>query len=272
MAAAPLTPGSSDTPDAPPERAENTARGRRLLLFTKPGVPGRVKTRLTTELTSEEAAAVHRAFVDDLLERLARGEFDLRIAWALDPGEAIPPLDAALDPALDLAAGALRQQGADLGERLFRGLGAAATADGGAAVVGALGSDHPTVDLDVLGEAFERVEAGADAVLGPSLDGGYYLIVVSARALRPELFAGIDWSTERVLEQTVARIEAAGLRLERVAAALDVDTPDDLRRLAAELAGADPGLCPRTRRVLARLGWAADAVPGPDGARSWNGA
>jgi len=161
---------------------------------------------------------------------------------------------------------ALRQEGTDLGERLFRGLSAAAALDGGARAVAALGSDHPTVDLEVLAAAFERVEAGADVVLGPSFDGGYYLIVTAASALRPELFAGIDWSTERVLEQTVARIEAAGLRLQRVAPALDVDTPEDLRRLAAELAAAAPELCPRTRRVLSTLGLGTTGGPGPDAA------
>lgn len=254
------------TPDAPPEPSAEPASGRRLLLYTKPGVPGRVKTRLTTELTPEQAAAIHRAFVDDLLERLARGAFELRIAWALAPGEAVPESAPSPEPGPEAPAApaSLRQEGADLGERLYRGLHAAATADGGAVAVAALGSDHPTVDLDVLAEAFERVEAGADVVLGPSLDGGYYLIVVAARALTPELFTGIDWSTERVLEQSVARIEAAGLRLEQVAAALDVDTPDDLRRLAEELAGADPALCPRTRTLLAKLGWASEPSRGGD--------
>jgi len=253
--AASSTPNARDAPSSRP-----AARGRRLLLFTKPGVPGRVKTRLTTELTPEEAAAVHQAFVGDLLERLARGAFDLRVAWALEPGERLPTVGPA----------ALRQEGADLGERLYRGLHAAATLDGGAEAVAALGSDHPTVDLEVLREAFERVEAGADVVLGPSLDGGYYLIVVAASVLTPELFADVDWSTERVLEQTLSRIEAAGLALEQVAPALDVDTPEDLRRLADELAAAAPELCPRTRRVLASLG--RRAAPGePPETRSWNG-
>ncbi len=286
MAAPPTTGLRSHSPDSPdtpgcPESGKGSTPTRRLLLFTKPGVPGRVKTRLTTELTPEQAAVVHQAFVDDLVERLGEGAFELRIAWALEPGEALPAVTsespgsgpqaspssadtrdsatAAVFPQTAIspeaaALPALRQEGADLGERLFRGLRAAATVDGGAATVAALGSDHPTADLDVLGEAFERVEAGADVVLGPSHDGGYYLIVVAARALTPALFADVDWSTERVLRQTVERIETAGLRLEWVPAALDVDTPEDLRRLMDELAVADPALCPRTRRVLADLG------------------
>lgn len=223
---------------------------RRLVLYTKPAVPGRVKTRLTPALTPDEAAGMHAAFVADLVERLRRGAFDLRIAWALDA----PAGGAEGDTAPPGGPLGMRQEGRDLGERLYRGLSAATRLDGGAAVVAALGSDHPTVPLETLHEAFERVEAGAEVVLGPSLDGGYYLIVLTAEAVLPELFDGIDWSTERVLAQTRERIDAAGLRLELVDEALDVDTPEDLARLADELAAADPTLCPRTRRALRDLG------------------
>lgn len=217
---------------------------RRLLLYTKPAIAGRVKTRLTSRLTPEEAAAVHAAFVGDLLERLAHGAFDLRVAWALEAGESLP----AASPR------GIRQEGPDLGERLYHGLDRAAGGTG-RVVVAALGSDHPTVPLATLHEAFERVEAGADVVLGPSLDGGYYLIVLAPEAVRRELFEGVDWSTDRVLEQTVERIGLAGLRLEQVEPALDVDTPADLERLAEELEQAEEALCPRTREVLRRMGW-----------------
>lgn len=235
--------------ETPPDRLSSAAVHRRVLLFTKPAVPGRVKTRLTTELTPDEAAAVHRAFVGDLSERLAGGMFDLRVAWALAPGESVPT-DLLPDP----PAPSLAQRGADLGERLFNGLSGAARLDGGAEAVAAIGSDHPTVPLEPIHRAFSLVEAGADVVLGPSLDGGYYLIVLAAEAVRRELFEGIDWSTERVLEQTRERIAAAGLRLELVDEALDVDTPADLELLAAELETADPSFCPRTRDLLRSLG------------------
>lgn len=240
---------ASDRASAATPSVTSPATPRRLLLFTKPAVPGRVKTRLTTELTPEEAAAVHRAFVGDLVERLAKGDFDLRIAWALAPGEEVP-VDLLPEPPPP----SLRQRGDDLGERLFRGLTEAARLDGGAGAVAAIGSDHPTVLLEPVHRAFARVEAGADVVLGPSFDGGYYLIVLAAGAVRRELFEGIDWSTDRVLAQTRERIAAAGLRLETVDEALDVDTPEDLGLLVAELEAAEPTLCPRTRRLLRTLG------------------
>src|SRR5688500_5580588 len=88
-----------------------------LLLFTKPAVPGRVKTRLIGALTATQAAELHAAFLADLLARLRHATtFDLRLAWAVDEGEPLPPSPFP----------AVRQEGAGLGERLYRALAAAA--------------------------------------------------------------------------------------------------------------------------------------------------
>jgi rSAM/selenodomain-associated transferase 1 len=220
---------------------------RRLLLFTKPAREGRVKTRLIGDLTAAQAAALHAAFLADLLDRLGAGEFELRLAWALEPGEEIP---AGPVPGL-------RQEGEGLGERLYRALAVAAAeaADAGdAGVVMALGSDHPTLPLALVHRAFERAEAGADVVLGPAEDGGYYLIALRAGALAPRLFEGIAWSTDGVLPATLDRCRELGLAVELLPEAADVDTPEDLRRLAAGMAAGDLG-CPRTRALLATLGF-----------------
>jgi uncharacterized protein len=220
---------------------------RRLVLFTKPARAGRVKTRLIGDLTPGEAAELHAAFLEDLLARLRGGRFRLAIAWALDPDEALPDFLADLP--------GLRQLGADLGERLHRVLAEAARE---APYVAALGSDHPTLPLDLVHAAFERLEQGAEAVLGPAEDGGYYLIALRSSALSPRLFADVPWSTERVLPETLARCRELGLAVELLPAAADVDTPDDLRRLAAAMAATDLG-CPRTRGLLA----AWDRLPAP---------
>ncbi len=173
------------------------------------------------------------------------------MAWALESGEEAPATPVP----------ALRQEGAGLGERLYRGLGRAAREAGGARAVAALGSDHPTVPLATLREAFVRIDDGADVALGPSLDGGYYLIALAPAAVRPELFAGIAWSTGEVLAQTLARARAAGLEVALLEPGADVDTPADLRRLAAALsagagapASAIAARCPRTRDLLAAWG------------------
>lgn len=213
---------------------------RCLVLFTKPAIPGRVKTRLIGDLSAEQAASLHAAFLDDLVERLRRGRYDLRIAWAVEEGAELP----------DSPVAALRQRGADLGERLFRGL--SACADGHAAVA-AIGSDHPDLPLERVEMAFERIAGGAPVVLGPAADGGYYLIALRCDRLHRELFERIDWSTPRVLAQTVDRCRARGLEPALLDSWADVDQPADLRRLAASMA-AGGASCPRTRDLLASWG------------------
>lgn len=219
---------------------------RRLLLFTKPAREGRVKTRLIGDLTAAEAAALHAAFLEDLLARLGRGDFELRLAWALDPEDEVPARPVP----------GIRQQGEDLGERLYRALAEAAEE---AAAVAALGSDHPTLPLERVHLAFAKVEAGADVVLGPAEDGGYYLIALRSAAVSPRLFAEIAWSTERVLPATLERCRELGLAVELLPAAADVDTPEDLRRLAERMASADLD-CPRTRELLFAWGRLAGRV------------
>ncbi len=215
---------------------------RHLLLFTKPPRPGRVKTRLIGELTADEAARLHAAFLEDLMARLRGGDFELRLAWALEADEEVP---AGPVPGV-------RQEGSDLGERLYHALSAGAEAG----AVAAVGSDHPALPLELVHRAFtivEAGEAGADVVLGPAEDGGYYLIALRVGAVSPRLFADVAWSTDRVLAATLERCRELGLRVELLPLAADVDTPDDLRRLAARMATSDLG-CPRTRDLLGSLG------------------
>jgi uncharacterized protein len=215
---------------------------RRLLLFTKPARAGRVKTRLVSDLTPDQAAELHAAFLDDLLDRLRTGRFTVQLTWALDADEPVP----------ESPFPGVRQRGADLGERLYNALSETVTATGGAAVA-ALGSDHPTLPVAWVERAFDLLERGADAVLGPAEDGGYYLIALRAGAVSRRLFADIAWSTGRVFPATLERIAELGLRLELLPLASDVDTPDDLRRLAAAMKHGDLG-CPRTRTLLASWG------------------
>jgi rSAM/selenodomain-associated transferase 1 len=209
---------------------------RRLLLFTKPAREGRVKTRLIGDLTAAEAAALHAAFLDDLVDRLREGDFELQLAWALDAQDELPAGPVA----------GVRQQGDDLGERLYLTLSESAR-DGSSVM--ALGSDHPTLPLALVHEAFERLEKGAEVVLGPAEDGGYYLIALRSYVVDLDLFRDIAWSTDRVLRETLERCKSLGLAVELLPPASDVDTPEDLRRLAARLASDDLG-CPRTRDLL----------------------
>ena len=125
---------------------------RCLTLFTKPARAGEVKTRLIGDLAPEQAADLHAAFRDDLLERLEAGAFELWIAWALNDGEGLP----------ELPTPGIRQVGTDLGERLYHALSRAAASH---EAVAAVGSDHPLLPLRAVEEAFELLERGTEMVL-----------------------------------------------------------------------------------------------------------
>lgn len=244
---------------------------RCLLLFTKPAVPGRVKTRLTGDgpgsLDADRAARLHAAFLGDLAERLlpatTGGEMRLRLAWAAaDAGAPLPDLGQVVAPVGELrvppgaAVDAVRQRGDDLGERLYTALADAAVDHPGG--VAAVGSDHPDLPLSRVRRAFEMLGEGADVVLGPADDGGYYLIALTPAAVREEIFRGVAWSTATVRTDTEERCREAGLDVRYLPPGHDVDEPADLDRLAARLVvagedgnGAD---CPRTRGLLAAWG------------------
>jgi rSAM/selenodomain-associated transferase 1 len=216
---------------------------RALLLFSKPARPGYVKTRLVGPgLSSAAAARLHAAFLGDLAARLAHGPFDLIPYW--DLGGAELPLPA--DPP-----GGRAQADGDLGRRLFEAFRSLAASHRLAA---AIGSDHPELPLERVSEAFEALERGADLVLGPALDGGYYLIALRPDRASNRLFESIAWSTPSVLEATRERAVELGLETRLLPPAADVDTRADLDRLAARLE-ALPALCPRTYAELRDLGW-----------------
>lgn len=215
-------------------------QGRCCVLFTKPARPGRVKTRLHSVLTPGQAAELHQAFLDDLLPRLERGAFDLRIAWALDDSEPLPRPDVE----------GFRQEGNDLGERLHRGLERVSAPY---PLVAAVGSDHPELASADVEEAFRRLEAGADVAIGPAEDGGYYLIALRREALREELFSNIRWGSDEVLAATRARCADLGLGISLLRSGRDVDRPEDLERLE-QLVRNGPELCPATARVLRAWG------------------
>ena len=241
----------------------------RLLLFTKPAIPGRVKTRLAATIGRRRAADLHRALVGDVTSKLrGQASFDLELAWALDPDEAPPDWP-------EVRGLPWRPQNlGDLGDRLFVALHEAAAAG---APVAAVGSDHPEVSaadvelafswlgdygLDVPGFDDQRLDADgasdhpgrADLVIGPAVDGGYFLIALRAPCVHRRLFEGIDWSTEHVRAQTLERAAELGFRVVELAPGHDIDREADLRRLAARL-DAGTASCERTHRLLLEWGW-----------------
>jgi glycosyltransferase A (GT-A) superfamily protein (DUF2064 family) len=145
----------------------------------------------------------------------------------------------------------LAQRGGDLSKRLV-----GATEDlvaGGFTSVCLINSDSPTAPTSVFAEAARLLSSpGEDVVIGPSEDGGYYLI--GMRKPQPRLFEAIDWSTDRVCAQTLARAAEIGLSVRLLPACYDVDDRRTLHRLCSELLGSDtsdtPEIAPATRQFL----------------------
>ena len=197
-------------------------------MFLKEPQPGRVKTRLAQTLGDRAASDVARACAELLCARLS--DYRDEATVCVHPPEAVARLHAWLGSAWT----AQPQHGATLGERLDRAIGDARR-DGAQHVV-VIGTDSPWLAAADIEQAFEAL-ASSDVVLGPTEDGGYYLIGV--RGHWPALFEDIDWSTDRVLQQTLARAERLGLSVQLLRSGYDVDRYEDLQRFLADAAAAD---------------------------------
>lgn len=197
-----------------------------LLVVAKQPAAGQTKTRLCPPLTGETAAALYECFLRDTIEimratpNVGRGIVYLPAAATAYFRQLAPEFTLTL------------QVGADLGARLDHALTAALTQGANAAVI--MDSDSPTLPAAYLGEAFAHLAAGADVVLGPCDDGGYYLI--GLRQPQPRLLREVPMSTPTVLRDTLAIAEALGLRVALLPTWYDVDTGAELQRLRRELA------------------------------------
>jgi hypothetical protein len=143
------------------------------------------------------------------------------------------------------------QQPGDLGSRI-EGILRCGLAIGSAAI--ALGADSPLLTADDLEEAVEHLSK-ADAVLGPSEDGGFYLLGV--RNCPGGLLAGLEWSSEETCAHARQRLEARGMSVATIRTLLDVDTPADLERLREQLVDLPQTVAPETRKWFAGISWSA---------------
>jgi len=203
-----------------------------LVVFVKAPVPGFVKTRLQPQLTPEQSAALCRAMVEDLTRDLSTDERWNTVLFYSPPDAADVLADSF---GRDLPSRA--QAPGNLGDRMLDAFTWAADAGYPSAVV--IGSDAPTVGPRDVAEALARLE-DHDVVLGPSEDGGYYLVAMKEPL--PQVFEGMEWSTPSVLRETLSRIDDAGLSVALLDEKADVDTYDDVRRLWEKLREGDaPG-------------------------------
>jgi rSAM/selenodomain-associated transferase 1 len=218
-----------------PSGASLPTRSGDVIVLAKDPASGNAKTRLAADVGIERTLDLCAAFVQDSID-LAKSQAR-RLYIACSPAAATGVFQT-------LAPGArcFGQPDALFGKRLLHAF-ETVIRDGARNPV-LIGTDSPTLPEHLL-EVAHRALATHDVVLGPAEDGGYYLIGMTTP--HPSLFADIDWSTERVLSQTLARARSAGLTVLMLPHWYDVDTVRDLDRLAS-----DPLLRSCTRTALSR--------------------
>lgn len=194
---------------------------QRLIVFTRYPEPGKTKTRLIPVLGAQGAATLQRQMTEYVISqvrklqnlhpisievRFAGGEQQLMQDWL---GESLQYVT---------------QGTGDLGYRLQTALGDCFRNK--IESVAIIGSDCPQLKAELIFQTFELLNQNYDLVLGPALDGGYYLI--GLRRLIPELFIDIDWGTEQVLPQTVDIAKQLNLEIAYLPTLADIDRPEDL--------------------------------------------
>ena len=219
-----------------------------LAIMTKVPQAGAVKTRLQPPLTPREAAELNICFLRDIAAAISEAGEHSKGVGVFTPARSEKEYADILPVDFDL----IPQRGDGFGERLIN------AADDllhvGFESCCLINSDSPTATTDALREAVRQLQGGGDRiVLGPSDDGGYYLI--GMKKFYRHLFQEIDWSTERVFAQTLERAREIGLNVHLLPKFYDVDNGAMLRRLCEELLGANSrgAVAPATSKFLSRL-------------------
>lgn len=213
-----------------------------LVIMAKAPRPGTVKTRLNQSFPSPAVAALYRCLLEDTVT-LAKSLTGVEVA-VMCPASDSHELARFLGNSVRVVA----QRGEGLAGGLVS-VFAHFTADGRQRVI-AFNSDSPHLSPSILDVAFQTL-ATCDLVLGPTHDGGYYL--VGAKASHPTLFENDGLGTSSALEQLLVRAQALELSSSLTETFYDIDVADDLIRLAPELALA-PARAPRTAAWLAEWG------------------
>lgn len=200
-----------------------------LLVCLKHPTAGRVKTRLAASLGPQQAAELYRHWIGQVFDSIQPIRREVRIVAYFTGADL-----AAFSDWKHLADEWWQQPDGDLGARLAQGFARAAAAGGS---IAAIGTDCLDLDATLLTEAFESLE-NHDAVFGPTLDGGYYLVGTSR--LLPGFFDGIPWSTPQTLAAHRDLCQSNGWSYSQLPARRDIDTLQDWQAYCDAASSASP--------------------------------
>lgn len=190
-----------------------------LILFLRFPEKGTVKSRLAKECDENSALILYKHFVSDLLNTLNVGPYHLKLYFS--PRDALHKISAWLGKGYSYAP----QRGEDLGDRMKNAF--LETFSDGFTKVLLIGSDVPDLTRAIIIEAYAIDDC--DAVIGPTLDGGYYLIGFKHNTFSPRVFEGIQWSTDRVYSETMKLFAQMKYRVHILPEKRDIDRLEDLR-------------------------------------------
>ena len=194
-----------------------------VILFARDPILGQVKTRLRPSLDDETILKLYTCFVEDSLEKIRQvGNVECFVGIFPDNHSGF------FEKIENFGMSLFVQRGKDLGDKMRQAF-VDRFAEGYKKVV-IIGSDSPSLPVSYINKA---LASDKDLVLGPSTDGGYYLIAMSGKV--SEVFSGVAWGTKNVLDETLEKIKGTGVSLELLPVWYDVDSPDDLKFLKTHL-------------------------------------
>lgn len=193
-----------------------------ILIFCKAPVPGKVKTRLTTAFSAEDAAEIHRQLSLQTIATVVTSHLCQVQLWCSPTMEHVFFQRIVAQYPVSLH----QQAEGDLGQKMHYAISLALETCRNAIVIGC---DCPTLSKEDFQESITALNNGSDIVLAPAEDGGYVLI--GMHQPHTEIFRGITWGSSLVLAETRTRISYLQLKSYELNDHWDIDTPDDLKRL-----------------------------------------
>ncbi len=191
-----------------------------LIIFLKAPIPGLVKTRLSTEFGDIEACNIYKKLAENILNSAQKSQNDITLYYYPAHGEKIITEWLGKKNKMRL------QEGDDLGDRMKNAFVDALRI--GIEKIVLIGTDIPDLDEKTLNKAYKKLD-NHDCVIGPSLDGGYYLIGFTKTGFCEDVFNNISWGTDSVLKDTLSVLDMTKLKVALLELKNDIDTPDDYR-------------------------------------------
>ena len=187
-----------------------------LLVFTRAPMPGATKTRLIPLLGAHGAAAFHRTILLQTLQTAEASEFSHIEIWSDAQSPFIEQCGCYFSSAVK------RQKGKNLGEKMANAFAETLPKQDFAVLIG---SDCPALTPVILNQAYAALTRSAEAVLGPAVDGGYYLI--GLKKADAAIFQGMPWGSTEVAARTRSMLARLKLKYAELATLTDIDTPAD---------------------------------------------